>query len=67
MPYALCILLFVGLEIIAFITGVVGRRSPYGKAGLGASFVLLLLSTFFVPLFPVSVEIRLPMPKGGAR
>ncbi len=54
-PISIFVLLFIGLEIIAFVTGIVAWRSPYGKAGFGVSVSLLLLTTlvmtFSVPLF----------------
>ena len=53
MPISLCVFLFVGLEIVALVTGIVGWRSPCGKAGLGASIVLLGLITFFMPVSSV--------------
>jgi len=50
-PLPIYVLLFVCLEITALVTGIVAWRSPYGKAGLGTSAFLLLLMTFFVPVF----------------
>ncbi|MHC4535992.1 MAG: hypothetical protein ACYS6K_18740 [Planctomycetota bacterium] len=54
-PISIFVLLFIGLEIIAFVTGIVGWCSPYGKAGFGVSVSLLLLTTFVmtfsVPIF----------------
>jgi hypothetical protein len=50
-PIPIYVLIFVALEITALVTGIVAWRSPYGKAGLGVSVSLLLLLTFFVPLF----------------
>ncbi|MHC4353148.1 MAG: hypothetical protein ACYTE3_09105 [Planctomycetota bacterium] len=50
MPFSLCLLLFIGLEVIALVTGIVGWSCPYGKAGFGASIVLLALTTFFIPV-----------------
>ncbi len=54
-PYTICAIVFVGAEVIALITGIVGWRSPYGKAGVGISAVLLLL---VVLLMPAKVETR---------
>ncbi len=51
MSISLCVLLFVGLEVVALVTGIVGWSSPYGKAGLGASIILLAMTTLFVPVF----------------
>ena len=48
-PISLCVLLFVGLEVVALVTGIAGRASAYGKAGFGAAIVLLGLTTFFIP------------------
>jgi len=54
-PISIFVLLFIGLELTAFATGIVAWRSPYGKAGFGVSVSLLLLTTllmtFPVPLF----------------
>lgn len=47
---SLCVLLFVGLELVALAAGIMGWRSPYGKAGAGASVLLLGLILFFVPV-----------------
>lgn len=54
-PYfLLCILLFVGAELIALITGIIGRKSPAGKAGMGISLVCVLLTVLAIPMFMVS-------------
>ena len=50
-PLPIYVLLFVGLEVTALVTGIVAWCSPYGKAGLGVSVCLLLVMTFFVPVF----------------
>ena len=50
-PISIFVLLFIGLEITAFVTGIIAWRSPYGKAGFGVSVSMLLLTTFFVPVF----------------
>ncbi|MCX7008289.1 MAG: hypothetical protein NTY53_13755, partial [Kiritimatiellaeota bacterium] len=55
-PYfLLCILLFIGLELIALITGIIGRKSPAGKAGMIVSIVCatltLLAIILVIPLF----------------
>ena len=50
-PISIFVLLFIGLEITALVTGIIAWCSPYGKAGLGVSVLLLLLMIFFVPVF----------------
>ena len=50
MPVSLCLLLFVGLEVVALVTGIAGWASAYGKAGFGASIILLGMTTFFIPV-----------------
>jgi hypothetical protein len=50
-PFPVYVLIFVCLELAALVTGIIAWRSPYGKAGLGVSVFLLLLITFFIPLF----------------
>jgi len=47
--YSLCLLVLLGVEVVALVTGLVGWRSAYGKAGLGVSLVLFLAALFFVP------------------
>ena len=49
--YMLCILLFVGAEMIALITGIIGRKSLAGKAGIGISLVCVLLTALAIPMF----------------
>ena len=49
-PYALCTLILIGLEIIALVTGMVGWRSPYGKAGVGTAVLLLMVVAFLLPV-----------------
>jgi ABC-type iron transport system FetAB permease component len=51
--YMLCILLFAGLELIAFITGFIGRKSPAGKAGMSISLVCTVLVVLALPMFVV--------------
>ena len=48
-PYALCTLILVGLEIIALVTGIAGWRSPYGKAGVGISTLILMVVALLIP------------------
>ena len=50
MPFSLCLLLFVGLEVVALVAGIAGWGSPYGKAGFGASLILLALTTLILPV-----------------
>ncbi len=45
--YTLCVILFLGLEFIALVCGIVGRSNPAGKAGLGISGVLLGTSILY--------------------
>ncbi len=42
--YLLSILLFMGLELVALITGIIGRKSPCGLAGLIISIVCTTLT-----------------------
>ena len=53
-PYMLCVFLFVALEIAALVTGIIGRRSACGKAGLSISATLLVLTAIACPFFMVS-------------
>ncbi len=53
-PYFLCVLLFVGLQIIALVTGIIGRQSPFGKAGMVVSATLLVLTAIAAPFLMVS-------------
>ena len=46
--YMLCGLLFAGLELVALVTGAIGRRSPAGKAGLRISAVCIVLTVLAV-------------------
>ena len=46
--YTLCFLLFAGFELIALISGVIGRSSPAGKAGRGISSVFIALGILAV-------------------
>ncbi len=49
--FFLCGLLFAGLEIAALATGIVGRRTPSGKAGLIISACTLGLALVTIGLF----------------
>jgi len=42
--YMICCLLFAGAELIALITGIIGRKSPAGKAGMGIALVCVVLT-----------------------
>lgn len=53
-PYMLCLLLFVALEIAALVTGIIGRRSACGKAGLTISAILLVLTAIGAPFLMIS-------------
>jgi len=46
----LCILLFIGLELIALITGIIGRKSASGKAGMIVSIVCTTLTLLAIIL-----------------
>lgn len=45
---------FVALEIAALVTGIIGRHSACGKAGLSISAILLVLTAIAAPFFMVS-------------
>jgi hypothetical protein len=47
--YVVCGLLFLSLETAAVVTGIIGRKSAYGKAGLALSVGLLVLTAFAAP------------------
>jgi hypothetical protein len=47
--YMLCILLFAGAELIALITGIIGRKAVAGKAGLSIALVCVLLTVLAIP------------------
>lgn len=46
--YILCCLLFAGGELVALVTGIIGRRSASGKAGLWISAVCLAVTVLAV-------------------
>ena len=46
--YMLCCLLFAGVELVALATGIIGRRSPSGKAGLSISAVCVVVTVLAV-------------------
>ena len=50
MPFSLCVLMFIGLEVGALVAGIVAWGSPFGKAGFGTSILLLAITTFFIPV-----------------
>jgi len=58
--YSLCVLVLVGFELIALATGIVGWRSPYGKAGVGIAVLIFALVAFLVPMKVSSVEVLSP-------
>jgi hypothetical protein len=58
LPYMLCVLLFIALEIAALITGVIGRRSSCGKPGLGISATLLVVTAIAYPFLMASYGSR---------
>jgi len=51
--YLFCFLLFAGAELTALVTGIVGRKSPYGKAGLGISCACIVVTALAIPAFTV--------------
>jgi len=53
-PYMLCVLLLVALEIAALVTGIIGRHSASGKAGLTISAILLVLTMIGAPFIMIS-------------
>jgi hypothetical protein len=57
--HILCVFLFVGCELVAFVTGLIGRRSVSGKAGLSISIICIVLTLLFATVFG-----RLPQ-RGG--
>jgi hypothetical protein len=63
----LCLLLFAGAEWIALVTGIIGRRSAYGKAGLCISSVCVVATVLAVGLFlPVVRRVEgQPVPMGS--
>ncbi len=58
----LCSLLFLILELVAFVYGLAARRTMLGKAAVGLSGILLALSTF---LFAWVLTIRLDRRNAG--
>ena len=58
--YILCCLLFAGAELIALITGIISRRTPSGKAGMGISLVCIILTALAVPYFCVERPVHAP-------
>ena len=60
--YTLCLLLFVALEIAALATGIVGRRSAQGKAGLIISAILLILTAIAAPFLMFASTTRVSGP-----
>ena len=58
--YVFCFLLFAGAELTAFVTGIMGRSSPYGKAGLGIACVCIVLTALAIPALTVSRSESVP-------
>ena len=56
--YMLCILLFAAAEIIALVTGIIGRKSAAGKAGMGISLACIILTTLAVPCLCISRPVQ---------
>ncbi len=65
--YMLCFLLFAGAELIALITGIIGRRSAAGKAGMGIAIVCVVLTALAIPIFTVRGVEQLPSQQQPAR
>ena len=67
--YTLCVLLFAGAELVALITGILGRHTLPGKAGLVISLVCIILigGTAFLSLrAPAALpEREMPLVKPG--
>jgi len=60
----LCILLFIGLELVALITGIIGRKSPCGKAGMIIAIVCeVLLALLILLALPVLWLTKRPAPR----
>ena len=57
--HMLCVFLFLGCELVAFVTGIIGRRSASGKAGLSISTICIILTLLFATVFG-----RLPQRRG---
>ncbi len=58
--HMLCVFLFVGCELVAVVTGIIGRRSASGKAGLSISTICIVLTLLFATVFG-------RLPQRGAR
>jgi len=66
----LCAILFFALQIVALVTGIMGRHTPPGKAGLILSAIgifVAILGFFFIPVMTTfsplpSVRVKLPPP-----
>ena len=60
--YMLCCLLFAGVELVALVAGIIGRRSPSGKAGLSISAVCIVITVLVILAFtPVKRVERAPV------
>ena|SRR5713101_1258203 len=69
LAYALCGLLLVILELVAFGCGIAAKRTATGKAGLFISVILLLLVILvvvlkFLPSSGAAEAVRLDRPNG---
>ncbi len=62
--YMLCCLLFAGAELIALVTGIIGRKSSSGKAGMGISLACVLLTALAIPMFSARRVEQRPVPAG---
>lgn len=60
--YQLCLILAAGTELIALITGIIGRKSLAGKAGMWVSLVLIVTSALAV--FLLSATPHQPVEDG---
>ncbi|HEV56597.1 MAG TPA: hypothetical protein ENN87_03760 [Phycisphaerales bacterium] len=58
--YVVCGVLFLSLETAAVITGIIGRNSAYGKAGLALSVGLLVLAGLAAPTMGRYTPVREP-------
>ena len=52
--YRLCLLLFAGTELIALVTGIFGRKSTAGRAGLGIALACVALTAVAIPMLTFS-------------
>ena len=57
--YMLCCLFFAGVELVALVTGIIGRRSPSGKAGLSISAVCVVVTVLAIAFFVFFTPVRM--------